>query len=355
MSATVLVLPGDGIGPEVTAVAVDVLNFVAGDKVRLTTGLIGGAAIEQSGTPLPEETRRLALDADAVLLGAVGAPRYDNLPGELRPEAGLLGIRRLLGIPVNLRPVYLPEALLRLSPLRQDIVSEGIDFIIVRELTGGLYFGPRGRVAVQGGEQATDTMVYETEEIRRVVDYAFKLAASRSGRLVSVDKANVLECSRLWRETVSAMADTYPGVTVEHVLVDACAMKMVTNPGMFDVMVTENMFGDILSDLGGALVGSMGLLPSASLDPVRGRGLYEPVHGSAPDIAGKDMANPAAAILSVAMMLELSLGLVAEGSRIARAVQTVLESGAGTPDIAADRASAVGTVEFGRKVLQAIG
>ncbi|HYM10265.1 MAG TPA: 3-isopropylmalate dehydrogenase, partial [Bryobacterales bacterium] len=310
MHLRILVLPGDGIGPEVTREAVRVLEHVArkfGHTLELTEGLLGGIAIHKTGTPLPPETERLALEADATLMGAVGLPEFDAAPPERRPERGLLGIRKLLGVYANLRPVVAFPSLLGSSPLKDDIVR-GVDMIIVRELTGGIYYGtPRG-VSIQNGERVVvNTMVYRESEIERVARMAFRLAQRRRKKVTSVDKANVLENSQMWREVVTKIGRESPDVALEHLLVDNCAMQLIQNPRRFDVLLTENLFGDILSDEGAVLAGSIGMLPSASIGDRKASGawggLYEPVHGSAPDIAGQNKANPLGAIGSVAAML----------------------------------------------------
>lgn len=356
----VLVLPGDGIGPEVTREAVRVLEHVAakwGHSIELREGLLGGAAIHAAGNPFPAETRTLALESDATLLGAVGLPEFDDLPPAERPEKGLLGLRKALDVYANLRPVYCYESLIESSPLKNDIVR-GTDILIVRELTGGLYFGqPRGVDGAAGAETALNSMVYSRAEIERVCRMAFELARNRRGKLTSVDKANVLENSQLWRRVVTQMAADYPEIELEHMLVDNCAMQLLLRPTAFDVVVTENLFGDILSDEGSVLAGSIGMLPSASIGSQlpngAWRGLYEPVHGSAPDIAGQGKANPLAAIGSSAAMLEYSFGLTEEAAAINDAVSAVLASGRVTADLkpAGPPAS---TEEVGRAVCAAI-
>lgn len=340
MNLHILVLPGDGIGEEVTREAVRVLDAVCrkfGHSVKLTDGLLGGIAIHKTGTPLPEETRKLALDADATLMGAVGLPEFDNVPPEKRPEKGLLGIRQALGVFANLRPVRAYSALIDSSPLKNHLV-EGTDMIIVRELTGGLYYGtPRGISGSGNDEHAVNTMSYTRPEIERVSRMAFHLARGRRKKVTSVDKSNVLENSQLWRKVVTEVAAEFPDVALDHLLVDNCAMQLVLNPKRFDVIVTENMFGDILSDEGAVLAGSIGMLPSASIGGKKPSGawvgLYEPVHGSAPDIAGQNKANPLGAIGSVAAMLEYSFGLTKEAASVNRAMEAVLESGKVTADL----------------------
>jgi 3-isopropylmalate dehydrogenase len=340
MQLTVLVLAGDGIGPEVTREAVRVLQRVA-ERFRhelvLQEGLIGGEAIRRTGSPLPEATLQAALTADATLLGAVGLPEFDNAPPDQRPEKGLLGIRKALGVFANLRPVRAYPRLLDASPLKNDRV-QGTDLVIVRELTGGLYYGtPRGIFGSGPEERAVNSMVYTRAEIERIAHVAFRLARNRRRKLASVDKSNVLEVSQLWRRVVSEVATQYPDVELEHILVDNCAMQLVLNPRRFDVVLTENMFGDILSDEAAVLAGSIGMLPSASLGGQRPSGawvgLYEPVHGSAPDIAGQNRANPLGAVGSVAAMLEYSFGLKEEAAAVNRAIETVLEKGVVTADL----------------------
>lgn len=340
MQLNILVLPGDGIGTEVTREAVKVLRRVA-DKYKhtlgLTEGLLGGIAIHKTGTPMPDETARLAEDADATLLGAVGLPEFDNAPPAQRPERGLLGIRKALGVYANLRPVRTYRALIDSSPLKNERVA-GTDMIIVRELTGGIYYGtPRGIEGNGDAEKAVNTMAYTRAEIARIGRMAFHLARNRRRKVASVDKSNVLECSQLWRKVMVEVAAEFPDVELEHVLVDNCAMQLVLNPTRFDVVVTENMFGDILSDEGAVLAGSIGMLPSASIGDRKPSGawvgLYEPVHGSAPDIAGQNKANPLGAIGSAAAMLEYSFGLLEEAAAVNRAIEAVLDSGRTTADL----------------------
>jgi 3-isopropylmalate dehydrogenase len=330
MKLNVLVLPGDGIGVEVTREAVRVLDHAAqkhGHDLSLTEGLLGGIAIHKTGNPLPEETLRLALEADATLMGAVGLPEFDQMPPSQRPEAGLLGLRQALGVYANLRPVRAYAALLDSSPLK-NALAEGVDMIIVRELTGGLYYGtPRGIA----GDTAVNTMVYTRAEIDRIARKAFELARNRRRKVTSVDKSNVLENSQLWRRVVTEVAADYPDVALDHLLVDNCAMQLILNPRRFDIILTENMFGDILSDEGAVLAGSIGMLPSASLGDRHG--LYEPVHGSAPDIAGQNRANPLGAIGSVAAMLEYTFGLKEEAAAVYAAIEKVLNSGRVTADL----------------------
>jgi 3-isopropylmalate dehydrogenase len=340
MNLNVLILPGDGIGVEVTCEAVRVLRRAAEKfhhSVHLTEGLLGGAAIHKEGAPLPDQTLQLALEADATVLGAVGLPEFDQAPPEKRPERGLLRLRKALGVFANLRPVRAYSALLNSSPLKNHLV-EGTDMIIVRELTGGLYYGtPRGISGDGPQTRAVNTMTYTRAEIERIARMAFHLARSRRRKVSSVDKSNVLENSQLWRKVVSETAADFPEVELEHILVDNCAMQLILNPRRFDVVLTENMFGDILSDEGAVLAGSIGMLPSASIGERRPSGawtgLYEPVHGSAPDIAGQSKANPLGAIGSVAAMLEYSFGLKHEAAAVSAAVEAVLQSGRVTADL----------------------
>jgi len=361
MTLNVLVLPGDGIGVEVTREAVRVLKHVArkwNHTLHLTEGLLGAVAIHRTGTPLPDETARLALEADATLMGAVGLPEFDNAPPDRRPEKGLLGLRRALGVYANLRPVRAYAALLDSSPLKNHLV-EGTDLIIVRELTGGLYYGtPRGISGDGVDERAVNTMVYTRAEIERVARMAFHLARGRCRKVTSVDKSNVLENSQLWRRVVTEIAREFPDVALDHLLVDNCAMQLILAPRRFDVVLTENMFGDILSDEGAVLAGSIGMLPSASIGERKPSGawvgLYEPVHGSAPDIAGQNKANPLGAIGSVAAMLEYSFGLKDEAAVVNAAVEAVLASGRVTADLKPTGAPAT-TEEVGAAVCAAIG
>jgi 3-isopropylmalate dehydrogenase len=345
-------LAGDGIGPEVVAEARKVLAAAARRfrfELVFEEALIGGAAIDATGTALPEETLVKCRKADAVLLGAVGGPQWDDPSAKVRPEQGLLGIRKGLGVFANLRPVQLFPELIGSSPLRPERL-EGVDLVVVRELTGGLYFGERGRRPHPSGEQAFDTMIYATEEIERIVRLAGSLARKRRKKLASVDKANVLESSRLWRATVERVIRAeFPDVTLEHVLVDAAAMYLIQRPARFDVLVTENMFGDILTDEASVLTGSMGMLPSASLGSA-GPGLYEPVHGSAPDIAGQGLANPLGAILSAAMMCRLSLGQEAASDAIEQAVSRALREGLRTRDLAPQGTLTVTTTQCGDRI-----
>jgi 3-isopropylmalate dehydrogenase len=352
----IAVLPGDGIGPEVTAEAVRVLRAVAAGSsaaFEFEQALVGGAAIDATGRPLPPETLTLCQSAHAILFGSVGGPKWDHLPQEQRAERGLLALRKELDLYANLRPATCFPTLIDASPLKRTVV-EGTDIMVIRELTGGLYFGePRGRETLAGGgERGVNTMVYTTAEIERVARVGFDVARKRRRKLTSVDKANVLTVSQLWREVVAAVARDYPDVTLEHVLVDNCAMALVHKPTQFDTIVTENTFGDILSDEAAILAGSMGMLPSASLG---GRvGLYEPVHGTAPDIAGQGVANPIAAILSAAMLLRYSLNMGPEADRIEAAVRQVLEQGHRTRDIAAPGGKVLGTREMGDLIVRGV-
>jgi 3-isopropylmalate dehydrogenase len=352
MNAHILLLPGDGIGPEVIAAAEQVLQAVArrfNHRFTLTSATIGGAALKQGLPALPDETLGAARSADAILLGAVGDPSFDTAPPAQRPEAALLKIRRELGLYANLRPARVWPGLEAAGPLKPEILA-GTDLLIFRELTGGLYYGePRGVSA--DGDTAHNTMRYSRGEVERIARRAFEAARHRRKRVTSVDKANVLETSRLWRQVVTDVAKEYPDVTLEHMLVDTCAMKLTYAPSSFDVVLTENMFGDILSDEAGAVVGSLGLLPSASLGD--SAGLFEPVHGSAPDIAGKDIANPIGTIASAAMLLRYALDLDREAAQVERAVEQALAAGVRTADLAAGGLS-VGTAEMTRSIAAAL-
>jgi 3-isopropylmalate dehydrogenase len=336
MKANIVLLPGDGIGPEVVGEARRVLEHIArqgGHEFGFSTHAIGGASIDQYQSPLTDETLNACKAADAVLLGAVGGKKWDNNPPALRPETGLLGLRKGLGVFANLRPVRVHPDLMEASPIKPDRLA-GVDIIVVRELTGGLYFGqPKKReVREDGHEYAVDTLEYFDYEIRRVMELAFHLAEGRKKKVASVDKANVLESSRLWRKIANEVAVSHPEIALEHILVDTASMKLVTGPAAFDVMVTENMFGDILTDEASVLAGSMGMLPSASLGN-SGPGLYEPIHGSAPDIAGKGIANPIGTILSTALLLRYSLNLEKEAVRIEAAVDATISAGCRTADL----------------------
>lgn len=355
----ILVLPGDGIGPEITAEALRVLEVLRADGLAMEfeQALLGGCAVDATGKPYPEATSRLARDADAILLGAVGGPRWDTLPREQRPERGLLGIRSELGVFANLRPAILYPELANASSLKPEVVS-GLDILIVRELTGDIYFGqPRGieeRDTPWGRQKVGwNTMIYAEEEIRRIGRVAFEAARKRGRRLCSVDKMNVLECTQLWRDTITAMAPEYPDVELTHMLVDNAAMQLVRAPKQFDVVVTGNMFGDILSDEASMLTGSIGMLPSASLD-AHNKGLYEPSHGSAPDIAGLGVANPLATILSAAMLLRYSGNDESSATRVENAVKQVLAQGYRTGDIHEPGTRRVGTREMGDAVIAAL-
>ncbi len=357
MTKKVLVLPGDGIGPEIVAEAVKVLNALSGSggpDLLLEEALVGGAAIDALGVPLPEETLTRARAADAVLLGAVGGPAWDEIETSRRPELGLLGLRSGLGLFANLRPAILYPQLAEASTLKPEVVGD-LDILIVRELTGGIYFGePRGvRTREDGEREGFNTLVYRESEIERIARAAMDAARKREGRVCSVDKANVLEATAFWREVVSRVASDYPDVEVSHMYVDNAAMQLVRDPKQFDVIVTTNMFGDILSDQAAMLTGSIGMLPSASLD-AQGRGMYEPIHGSAPDIAGQGVANPLATILSLAMMLRHSLDEPVLADRIEAAVGEVLDRGLRTADIASPGTQRVGTVEMGDAVAAAL-
>jgi 3-isopropylmalate dehydrogenase len=350
LNAHIVVLPGDGIGPEVTAEAVRVLQAVArkgGHSFRLSEQLLGGCSIDRFGTALTPEALAACKASSAVLLGAVGGPKWDDPAAKVRPEQGLLALRKGLGVFANLRPVKVHPALVDSSPLKAEKLA-GVDLLVIRELTGGLYFGqPKGREVKEGRERAVDTLEYWDFEVRRVVELAFRLAASRRRRVTSVDKANVLESSRLWRQVASAVGKATPGVALEHMLVDTAAMRLVTSPAGFDVVVTENMFGDILTDEASVLAGSMGMLPSASIGD-GGPGLYEPIHGSAPDIAGQGIANPVGTVLSAAMMLRHSLGLPAEAAAIEGAVDRAISEGCRTRDLG----GALSTAQMADEILR---
>ncbi len=355
MKMSLCLLPGDGIGPEVTAQAVQVLEVVArclGISLQYKEAPIGGAAYDLTGDPLPPETVALCRGADAVLLGAVGGAQWDALPPDKRPETGLLGIRAALGLFANLRPARIFPALKEVSPLKNAIIKD-VDVLVVRELTGGIYFGDKGRTMKSGALAAFDTMLYTVPEVERVAHAAFRLARQRQNRLTSIDKANVLEVSRLWRETVSRVAAHYPDVTLTHMYVDNAAMQLVRDPAQFDVIVTGNLFGDILSDEAAMIAGSIGMLPSASLGD-GSFGLYEPVHGSAPDIAGQNKANPLAAILSVAMMLRYTFDMPVPAAAIEDAVAASLSAGR-TPDLWEDGLHRFTTADAGAFVCRRVG
>ena len=352
----IAILPGDGIGPEIVAQAQRVLDLFAGEGLAFATEVapMGGAGYDAAGDPLPPATLALAQSSDAILMGAVGGPKYDTLPRAMRPEQGLLRIRKALNLFANLRPAILYPELAQASSLKPEVVS-GLDILILRELTGDIYFGqPRGRRRnAAGDDEGFDTMHYSVREVQRIARVGFETARRRGGRLCSVDKANVLDTSILWREVVSAMAADYPDVTLTHMYVDNAAMQLVRNPKQFDVIVTGNMFGDILSDEASMLAGSIGMLPSASLDAAR-KGLYEPIHGSAPDIAGQDKANPLATILSLAMMFRYTFALPEVAARIEGAVREVLRLGHRTGDIAMPGEKIIGTRAMGDAVVAAL-
>ena len=357
------VLPGDGVGPEVAAEAIKVLQAVGerfGHSFNLDYGLVGGVAIDQTGEALPGDTLKTCRSSDAVLLGAVGGPKWDDPEAKVRPEDGLLALRKALGLFANLRPVKVFSMLVDATNLKPEVI-EGVDFIFVRELTGGLYFGrPKRQWSTSRGRRAVDSMTYSEQEIERIVRVSFELARGRSKKLVSVDKANVLQSSRLWRQVATEVAAGYPDVSLEHMLVDACAMRLIQNPAYFDVLVTENTFGDILTDEASMLAGSMGMLPSASLagvpqEGVEIFGLYEPIHGSAPRRAGLNMANPMATILSSAMMLRYSFGLIREAQVVEAAVDAILKDGYRTYDIMDEGKIEVGTKEMGDLIAGRVG
>lgn len=352
MKKHIALVPGDGIGPDIVAEAVKVLDVVGkkfGHTFTYDTYLAGGCAIDATGKPLSEETLAGCSKSDSVLLGAVGGPKWDKVASDLRPEKALLGLRGGMGLFCNLRPAILYKQLADACPLKNEIVGEGLDIMVVRELTGGIYFGERGRE----GDKAYDTMSYTTAEIERIVRKGFEIAQKRNKKLTSVDKANILNSSQLWREVVERLASEYPDVAVNHLYVDNAAMQLVRNPRQFDVIVTENMFGDILSDEASQITGSIGMLPSASLRS-DSFGMYEPIHGSAPDIAGMDIANPIATILSVAMMLRYSFSMEAEAAAIEDAVSKVLDAGYRTADIFTESMKKVGTKEMGDLIAQAL-
>ena len=350
----ILILPGDGIGPEVSVVAKKLLVLLDQKyslDLEVSEGLLGGIAYDQTGYPLPKETLEKAKENDAILLGAVGGPKWDQISSEKRPEKGLLGMRSEFDFFANLRPAILSKELVSASTLKEEKVAD-LDLLIVRELTGGIYFGePRGKV--KGSDEVLNTMRYSKDEIIRIGRVAFESARKRSGKLCSVDKANVLEVSSFWRNTISDLSHEYPEVELSHMLVDNAAMQLVREPKQFDVIVTENLFGDILSDIAAMLTGSIGMLPSASLNDTN-KGLYEPVHGSAPDIAGKDLANPLASILSVAMMMRYTFEEEKVALAIEQAVESVLALGQRTQDIAGKKDEVIGTIEMGQLVLKEI-
>lgn len=352
MDMHIALVPGDGIGPEIVREAVRVLDRTAeiyGHRIEYSEVDAGGVSIDKYGVPLRKEDLEECLSSDAVLLGAVGGPKWDSVPGDKRPEKALLGLRSGLGLYTNMRPAVIYPELSDASPLKSEIIASGIDILILRELTGGIYFGERGRS--EDGESAYDTMSYSKAEIRRIALKAFESARLRKGHVTLVDKANVLESSRLWRETVSEMGKSYPDVALDYMYVDNASMQLVRNPSQFDVILTENMFGDILSDEASMITGSIGMLPSASLGDGT-RGMYEPIHGSAPDIAGKNVANPTATILSVAMMLRYSFSLEKEARAIENAVKSAISDGVRTADIAKKGEDHVGTDECGSEILR---
>lgn len=357
MKMNICLMPGDGIGPEIVTQAVRVLEKVAakfGHSVETQEALIGGAAIDAVGNPLPDATVAACKAADAVLLGAVGGPKWDTIDPAIRPEKGLLGIRKALGLFSNLRPAVLFPELAKASYLRPDIIGQGLDIMVVRELTGGAYFGePRGETVVNGERAAFNTMIYSESEIERIVRVACEIARKRGKKLCSVDKANVLDVSRLWREVAIRTAAEYPDVELSHMYVDNAAMQLIRDPSQFDVIVTENLFGDILSDEASIITGSIGMLPSASMGTGQ-PALFEPIHGSAPDIAGQDIANPLATILSVSMMLRFAFGLEAEAAAIDAAVKSVLAQGYRTGDIYVGEGTKVGCTAMGSLVVDAI-
>ena len=356
MNYQIAVIPGDGIGPDVVEQTLNVMDKVGekfGHTFNYTKVLAGGCAIDATGACLPQETIDVCKASDAVLLGAVGGWKWDNLPGDQRPERALLGLRKALGLFANLRPALLFEQLADASPLKPEILAGGLDIVVVRELTGGIYFGEKGHRDTDLGPAAYDIEQYAEGEVRRIAKVAFDMAMKRNKHVTSVDKANVLESSRLWRRVVAEVAQDYPEVTLDNLYVDNAAMQLVRNPRQFDVIVTSNIFGDILSDEASQITGSIGMLPSASL--AEGNfGMYEPVHGSAPDIAGQDKANPMATILSAAMMLRYTFGLGAEADAIENAVKSVLDQGYRTPDLYAGQGTQVGTAQMGDLIAAAI-
>lgn len=354
MKINLAVIHGDGIGVEIINAAIKVLDKIA-EKFNHTFNYeyvtAGGVAIDKYGEPLPKSELQKCLNSDSVLLGAVGGPKWDTLPGHLRPERALLGVRKELGLYANIRPAKLMDILSDACPLKKEVADKGFDMIILRELTGGIYYGERGRKDSQDGEVAYDTMTYSQQEVERIVRIAYEIAMTRKKELISIDKANVLESSRLWREVVHSLNAEYPDVKVTDMLVDNAAMQLVKNPAQFDVVVTSNMFGDILSDEASQITGSIGLLPSASLGK-GGRGMYEPIHGSAPDIAGKNLANPIATILSLAMMFRYSFKLEEEAATIENAVNEALVRGYRTTDILDNNTKPLGTIEITNKIIE---
>lgn len=356
MNKTIAVIRGDGIGPEIVGETLGVLDAVAarfGHTFTYREAPMGGCAIDQFGVPLPDSSLETCLNCDSVLLGAVGGPKWDDQPSANRPERGLLKLREAMGLYTNVRPARMFSDLSAACPLRSDIAERGIDFVVVRELIGGMYFGRHATAEVEGELRAEDICAYSEHEIRRVAHVAFQMARKRRGRVTSIDKANVLDTSRLWRKTVTAVAEAYPDVELLHMYVDNAAMQIVRDPSQFDVIVTENLFGDILSDEASQITGSIGMIPSSSMGEGT-RGMYEPIHGSAPDIAGQDKANPTATILSVAMMLRYTFGLGAEADAIEDAVKAVLSQGLRTPDLFTGEGKLVGTKEMGAAIAAAI-
>lgn len=353
----ITVLKGDGIGPDIVAEAMNVLEAVGkkyNHKFNFNEKLVGGAALDACGVPLPDDTLEACKNCDSILLGAVGGPKWDNLPSNMRPEAGaLLRLRKELGLYANLRPAIIHKALSSASPIKPEIIGDSLDILVVRELTGGIYFGERGHREGKYGEEAYDVEAYSEFEVKRIAKTAFEAAMKRNKRVTSIDKSNVLESSKLWRKAVIEVAKDYPEVELDHLYVDNAAMQLVRNPKHFDVIVTSNIFGDIISDEASQITGSIGMLPSASLSD-GAFGMYEPIHGSAPDIAGMDIANPIATILSAGMMLRYSFGLNAEADAIEAAVTEVLDAGYRTPDIYSEGTTKVGTKEMGRIISEKI-
>lgn len=353
----ITVLKGDGIGPDIVAEAMNVLEAVGkkyNHKFNFNEKLVGGAALDACGVPLPDDTLETCKNCDSILLGAVGGPKWDNLPSNMRPEAGaLLRLRKELGLYANLRPAIIHKALSSASPIKPEIIGDSLDILVVRELTGGIYFGERGHREGKYGEEAYDVEAYSEFEVKRIAKTAFEAAMKRNKRVTSIDKSNVLESSKLWRKAVIEVAKDYPEVELDHMYVDNAAMQLVRNPKHFDVIVTSNIFGDIISDEASQITGSIGMLPSASLSD-GAFGMYEPIHGSAPDIAGMDIANPIATILSAGMMLRYSFGLNAEADAIEAAVTEVLDAGYRTPDIYSEGTTKVGTKEMGRIISEKI-
>ncbi len=356
MNYKIAVIKGDGIGPEVVDAGIEVLNAIGkkyNHKFEYEEVLAGGIAYDTFGEPLPKKTLEVCKNSDAVILGAVGGPKWDDLPGDKRPEAALLGLRKELGLYANLRPAILFEALADACPLKPEIIGDGLDICVVRELTGGIYFGERGYKDTEMGRSAYDVMIYSEKEVERIAIVAFEMAQKRMKKITSVDKANILESSRLWRKTVEKVAKNYPDVELKHMYVDNAAMQLIRYPQQFDVIVTGNLFGDILSDEASMITGSIGMLPSASLGE-NNKGMYEPVHGSAPDIAGQEKANPIATIMSMAMMLKYSFNLHEESQNIEAAVKKALDEGHRTLDIASKGEKVVGTKEMTEIILKNI-